>query len=961
MSGDILQQAEFPEAVLVLDFETYFDADYTLKKMTTVEYIADPRFEFTGLGIQVFNHPMEKMGRVFVDGLRVPKTIAKLKETFGRGLHNCTVVAANVKFDLLILAHHFDLYPPYTVDVQDLGRYYDSRMKQSIEHLAKEFKLSTAKGDTKQFKGLHCHDMNETQRRALKAYCLDDIKIEADLFHALLPMVDNPKFELKLAAHTLRLYTKPTLEFDYELAGRLKESMQSLLDDTLRPTGLEVGDFRRPTVLVPALQALLPAGETVPMKKGKKGMIPAMAKDDEGLKLLLKHKDKGVREFAEAKVAAQSWPGHIKRVNSLTVSAQKSDGLVRVPLKYYGCHTGRWSGEEKVNLQNLGGTGRGSAMHRLIGEVRGCLRAPEGYSLVAVDAAQIEARALAWIAGQLDLLYGFAKGEDVYSSFASHLFGKPVWKVTEEDYESSLHNPEELRGIKIQRGFGKDAILGCVAEGTSILTDSGHKPIQDITVNDRVWDGHSFVHHQGVVPKGKKKCININGTWLTPEHEILTWDGWTTAAELSTHNHSQEWFMENLRWLRSQKAPVGGSSPSNVVAPVVEHLLRQETILSQENLHAVLSVLKEHPAKLRAIKHMWGTHQEHACLTGFVLSLADVRPDLLRDMVKEVLESGPNGSMIESLLLSIWQRYLDTTIQNLKLIGPIMTGGMNQEISGLLHDGSIGSILAGETPGSGNRSNVRGAGQCSREKHQFKSSVANTAQAVLPTYDILNAGRWHRFQTDGLMCSNCGYGMGSDKFFDRCYTNDALRPMFDSGQYDKVFIEQLVKTYRRKYDRIPAFWKQVEKLFRWPIKYPGQSTSYEVEGRELLKFNMVGSDLQMTLPSGRVMYYRHASVNADGEIKYKGGPKWCYLWGGSITENLIQALCRDLFGGWLLEIERRGHKVVHHCHDETITCVPDHRAEAVMADMIDVMTHGPEWSEGLPFATDGFISKAYKK
>jgi len=580
---------------------------------------------------------------------------------------------------------------------------------------------------------------------------------------------------------------------------------------------------------------------------------------------------------------------------------------------------------------------------------------------VAVDAAQIEPVLLLGLQASLISYMGLPRARMYTPPSLPTLFGKPVWKVTEEDYESSLHNPEELRGIKIQRGFGKDAILGCVAEGTSILTDSGHKPIQDITVNDRVWDGHSFVHHQGVVPKGKKKCININGTWLTPEHEILTWDGWTTAAELSTHNHSQEWFMENLRWLRSQKGTCGGiksvkcsCSCGRTSTPSRDNLVSGKSTrctVCAERASGKTQSYKTHvgnPSRARLLNRICA-----------IISRCETRP---------LERYGKRG-------IRVWPKWVNDRVAFIEYLATLPgydnpeleidrtnnDGGMNQEISGLLHDGSIGSILAGETPGSGNRSNVRGAGQCSREKHQFKSSVANTAQAVLPTYDILNAGRWHRFQTDGLMCSNCGYGMGSDKFFDRCYTNDALRPMFDSGQYDKVFIEQLVKTYRRKYDRIPAFWKQVEKLFRWPIKYPGQSTSYEVEGRELLKFNMVGSDLQMTLPSGRVMYYRHASVNADGEIKYKGGPKWCYLWGGSITENLIQALCRDLFGGWLLEIERRGHKVVHHCHDETITCVPDHRAEAVMADMIDVMTHGPEWSEGLPFATDEFISKAYKK
>jgi hypothetical protein len=110
---------------------------------------------------------------------------------------------------------------------------------------------------------------------------------------------------------------------------------------------------------------------------------------------------------------------------------------------------------EKINLQNLGGRGRGAPVHPLIAAVRNLLIAPDGYKLTIVDSAQIEARLLAWLADQRDLVEGFANDEDIYSVFATTLFGEKVWKPGPDE------SGEEVKIAKIRRGFGKDAILGC--------------------------------------------------------------------------------------------------------------------------------------------------------------------------------------------------------------------------------------------------------------------------------------------------------------------------------------------------------------------------------------------------------------------------------------------------------------------------------------------------------------------
>jgi hypothetical protein len=461
---EILQSAGFPTGVLLLDFETFFSKDYHLGKdknaLSTIEYITDSRFEFTGLGIQAFN--ILKLGSEskFYGGPNVSRVVEGLKKYIGKAYQNCTVVAKNCKFDVTILAHHFGIYPPFVVDVDDLLRYLDARMSHRLKDVTPLFGL-TAKGDTSQFRGQHWTEMDHT---AIKEYCLQDVALESQLFQRLLPIVNNPKFELGLAQHTLNLWLKPELNLDLPLAEELEAKMVAEIDATIDRVKMywppdtppiEIRKVLRGRKEFPLMLQRALGEEQIPMKSGKKNMIPAFAKNDEACKLLLGHSNKKVRDLVQARLDITSWPSHAKRVRSVINQSKCSGGKIRVPLKYHGCHTGRWSGGEGVNLQNLGGKGRGTGIHPLIGAVRGCLVAPPEHILAIVDSAQIEARALAWLAGQDYLTKGFADGEDIYSEFASKLFNSRVWKPAGND------DSPEAKVAGIRRGFGKDAILGC--------------------------------------------------------------------------------------------------------------------------------------------------------------------------------------------------------------------------------------------------------------------------------------------------------------------------------------------------------------------------------------------------------------------------------------------------------------------------------------------------------------------
>lgn len=115
------------------------------------------------------------------------------------------------------------------------------------------------------------------------------------------------------------------------------------------------------------------------------------------------------------------------------------------------------------------------------------------------DYSAIEARLTAWAAGEDSVLESFRNGEDIYVATAERMGGAKA-------------------GFDRQRG--KSATLGCIAEGSLVLTDRGLVPIENVNVADKVWDGEEFVRHEGVVYKGQKEVMHYDGLTATPDHKV---------------------------------------------------------------------------------------------------------------------------------------------------------------------------------------------------------------------------------------------------------------------------------------------------------------------------------------------------------------------------------------------------------------------------------------------------------
>lgn len=216
----------------------------------------------------------------------------------------------------------------------------------------------------------------------------------------------------------------------------------------------------------------------------------------------------------------------IKKYESM-LTAATSDNRVRGIMQYYGAaRTGRWAGRivqpqnlpqnhlddldwirELVKQRDL------STLELLYDNVsdvlsqliRTALIAKPGHTLLVADYSAIEARVIAYLAGEQWRLEAFAAGKDIYCASASAMFGVPV----------------EKHGINGHlRQKGKIAELACIAKGQLVLTDHGEKPIETVTTNDRLWDGVEWVTHDGVICRGEKEVISYGGLEATADHVV---------------------------------------------------------------------------------------------------------------------------------------------------------------------------------------------------------------------------------------------------------------------------------------------------------------------------------------------------------------------------------------------------------------------------------------------------------
>jgi DNA polymerase I-like protein with 3'-5' exonuclease and polymerase domains len=404
--------------ILTIDFETYYSTEFSLTKVTTEEYVRSPEFEVIGVAVQEDDgEPVWFSG----DAEDLHQFLARYD--WGNSL----ALAHNAAFDGAILNWVFGLSPKGWLDTLSMGRaLHGTEVGGSLKVLAQHYGLGEKGTEVENAKGLRRIDFSPAQLARYGEYCKNDVDLTYDLFGQM--SKGFPAVELRLIDLTLRMFTEPVLRLNTSLLENHLENEHKRKEELLR-------NFDKDTLMSNQKFAdlLRELGVEPPMKKspatGKQTY--AFSKTDEEFKALLEHPTTAVQTLVAARLGTKSTIEETRTERFIGISTR---GALPVPLRYYAAHTGRWGGDDKLNLQNLP---RNSPLKRAI-------IAPTGYMMIDSDSSQIEARTLAWLAEQNDLVEAFDRGEDVYKIMASAIYGKDIEDITKDE-----------------RFVGKTTILGC--------------------------------------------------------------------------------------------------------------------------------------------------------------------------------------------------------------------------------------------------------------------------------------------------------------------------------------------------------------------------------------------------------------------------------------------------------------------------------------------------------------------
>jgi len=416
--------------LITLDFETFYDQEFSLRKMTTEAYVRDPRFEVIGVGIKLNNEDTE-----WASGTH--KQIKRyLSQNFA--WQEASLLCHNTMFDGAILNWCFDIRPRMYTDTLCIARaLHGTEAGGSLAALSQRYNIGVKGTEVLDAKGKRRADFSEGELSAYGDYCINDVELTHQLFNIMASGVMTgcrfPPEELKLIDLTLRMYTEPTLGLDVKLLRSHLEDVKARKVELLREANIDKKELMSNPKFAEVLKGL---GVVPPMKisptTGKETF--AFAKNDDGFKRLLDDPDARVQALAAARIGTKSTLEETRTQRFIDIAAR---GNLPVPVRYYAAHTGRWGGDDKINLQNLPSRGaNGKKLKRSI-------IAPEGHTMIDCDSSQIEARVLAWLAGQDDLTTAFANGDDVYKHMASSIYNVPS---------------DEVKGS--QRFVGKTTILG---------------------------------------------------------------------------------------------------------------------------------------------------------------------------------------------------------------------------------------------------------------------------------------------------------------------------------------------------------------------------------------------------------------------------------------------------------------------------------------------------------------------
>lgn len=987
---------------LVIDFETYYSNDYQLRKLSTEEYVRDPRFQTIGVGVRSFDNRF----RHWFEHHHFKAWASQLDWS------QYAVCCHHSHFDGLILSHHYGVCPGYWFDTLSMANaIHGPTVAKSLDKLAERYGIGRKGREVHDFKGMRREDFTPEQWATYGRYCLNDCDLEYELFLKLLPALPQRK-EHDLIDMTIRMFTEPELCLNQakmeEYLAYERERKRLLLERTGQDKSIFMSNDKFAALLVemgvePGMK-LSPAA----LKRGETEYVYAFAKSDEFMKGLLEHDDPDVRAAAECRIGAKSTINETRTERYLSTWSR---GLMPVYLKYAAAGPFRWGGGDKTNWQNMERTNKKNPRK---GTLRKSIEAPPGKALVVVDSSQIEARLNAALNGEAWLIEAFTHKRDVYSEFASVVYNRMV--------DRKKNPSDELAGF-----VGKV----CIAEGQLVLTDSGLVPIEDVKIEHRVWDGVEWVSHTGVVYQGVKNVITIGGLTATPDHEVWTADGRKVQ-------------------LGSYEGPLGEKTPLALGeidgAPVRFRGSDWPGRDSSRRPDGSLPLLRmrrgeAHQRPESAEREEQGMSE---LLSDGVEAYRDTRRPIRRDCIS-MQES------VEPKLEALWRKRDRVSIQEPKTLRTLhrevfprrLPEGRNRPEeqrralrareyqTGVPARTNSESAVHLQSGVSGKKTSIefrrippcpddRPERKVRREHAQrpgvqrFFCRVHDTAILRTPkrqakrVYDITNAGPRHRFTVSGVVVANCVLGLGYQMWWPKLaitllagalggdpmhfVKEDMDRMGIDPGRFlnnpaqverareiptrlttDEILIhciccDEVVKRYRQKNNRIVggtareptnSGWRYAQDVVLPLMESLAEGQYVRLDG---FSIEIHATRHGIVLPNGMVMHYPGLERRGDqwSFMGGKSGKEREYTYGGKIIENIVQALARIVVGYQLLDMRTKyGARIKMTTHDEGAMLVEEARAPELYQLALNEFRTPPEWCPWLPLDAEGGFGKVY--
>lgn len=953
-----------------IDIETYSEAD--LPKTGVYPYAEDPSFQILLFGVSVNHGPVKVYD--FAQGESLPDEILHALLDL-----SVTKWAFNAQFERICISRYlWDLgflergsyldprgwrcdmvwagymgFPMYLKGAGAALRLDEQKMEEGkslITYFCKPYRPTSKNGYTN--RNLPQHDPEKWE--LFKKYNQRDVEVELSIAEKL---KNHPVPEQVWREYWLdqtindrgilvdQQMVENAIKIDVESKKHLREEMQSLsglanpqsviqMQHWLRQNGVELDSL------------------------GKKEIASELSGIEEPMRSVLLLR----QELAMSAV---------KKYQAMDTAAC-ADNRCRGMFQFYGANrSGRFAGRI-VQLQNLfrnslpdldqaralvkqGNYTALAALYDSVPEVLAqCVRtafipAP-GYKFIVADFAAIEARVIAWLAGEQWRMEAFAAGKDIYCASASQMFGVPVVK----------------HGINGElRAKGKVAELACIAEGQLVLTDRGAVPIEEVKLEDKVWDGEEWVSHDGVIYRGEREVITYDGLTATSDHLVFvegqaqpiqfgvaaacgahllqTGDG-GRAVRLGKDHQPGKAMGEELEQavcadgvpgLRDNSMAEFGEPEKREIKGMSElYSAETDTALVGQEAYCCQATMRE--SERSGLQKLWSERDKvrlSECNGGRALFDSGIR------FARQEYGTGSDRRQRELCPreFAVCGQEKESSKQADYSVEPIRTG-----VLALCRDSGQEKAVEGPDKGRDNRRCREGSGGETEELALNKRTTR--------LYDIRNAGRYHRFTVSGKLVHNCGYGGGVG----------ALKAMGaeEMGLTDEE-LSNLVRDWRAASPNIVRLWWAVDKAVKNAVK---EKTTTRTHG---LSFQYQGGMLYITLPSGRQLSYvspRMGENRFGGEsVTYMGTDMtkhWSRIesYGPKFVENIIQGISRDILCYAMQQLS--DYRICAHVHDEVIIECPP---ETTVKEVCDLMATVPPWAEGLILRADGYECPYYQK